>query len=106
MRSVEECKRILSKIGFKLGVAPNLISMRLLSDEDKKDMLEGLLEIDELEASVEVWRHNGMPDYAQGSLETYEAQKNRLKFEESLANHVDNPPSYRKPFIDYRMNEE
>lgn len=99
----EECKKILSMIGFKLGVSPNLISARLLSDDDKIYMLDGIISIVELESSVEAWRNNGMPDYAHGKRETLEAQKNREKFEESLANHVDEPAGYRKPFVDYRL---
>jgi hypothetical protein len=65
----EECKKILSRLGFKLGVSPRLISERLLSDQDKIDMLDGNFEISSLEASVEVWRDNGMPDYAHGMTE-------------------------------------
>jgi len=99
----DECKKILSKIGFKLGVSPNLIRFRLLSDNDKVDMLNGLIPIVELEANTKVWRDNGMPDYAHGKLETYEHEKNRTKFEESLLDPINESTGYRKPFVDYRI---
>ncbi len=101
----EECKKILSKVGFKLGVSPNLIATRLLSDNDKKDMLEGDLSIVSLEEAVEVWRDNGMPDYAHGKTETYEAEKKRLQYEKSLMAPEEKRSSYRKPFVDYRLTD-
>lgn len=100
----EECKKIISRLGFKFGVAPRLIAGRLLSDQDKIDMMEGNIPIASLEASVEVWRDNGMPDYAHGNLETYEDEKKRLKYEERLReNTFDGLLKYRKPFVDYRL---
>jgi hypothetical protein len=77
MPTADECKKIISKLGFKLEVSPNLIATRLLSDDDKGDMMEGNLEISSLEAAVEVWRDNGMPNYASGRTETYEEEKNK-----------------------------
>jgi hypothetical protein len=71
MPTEQECKRILSKLGFKLGVSPKLIATRLLDDNDKQDMLEGVLTIVELEACIAVWQANGMPDYAHGLTEPY-----------------------------------
>lgn len=62
MPSKEECKRILSKIGFKLGVSPVLISTKLLSYDDKQDMMSGDLSIETLEANIAVWLEWGMPD--------------------------------------------
>lgn len=59
----EECKRILVRLGFKLGVSPRLIATLLLSDQDKADMMEGELSIEALECHVKVWMHNGIPDY-------------------------------------------
>jgi hypothetical protein len=59
----DQCKRILSKIGFKLGVSPALIATRLLSENDKQDMRNGDLSVEELELHVEIWRDNGCPDY-------------------------------------------
>lgn len=69
MPAREECKRILSKLGFKLGVSPALISTRLLSIDNKTDMLNGDLTTDVLECHVDVWMANGMPDYANGNVE-------------------------------------
>lgn len=65
----EECKKILSMLGFELGISPNLITTRLLSDNDKVDMLDGLIPIVSLRANIEVWRDNGLPDYAHGLTE-------------------------------------
>lgn len=62
----EECKKVLSRIGIKLGVSPNLIATRLLSDKDKLDMLEGKIEISSLKCFIEAWMKSGMPDYAHG----------------------------------------
>ena len=75
--TVVECKKILSKLGMKLGVSPRLISERLLSDQDKTDMMEGILEISSLEFSIAVWMDNGMPDYAHGKTLDYETEKRR-----------------------------
>lgn len=62
-----ECKKILSKLGFKLGVSPKLIATRLLSDEDKEDMRNGEVPIESLELHIELWMKAGMPDYAHGN---------------------------------------
>ncbi|HEY2811787.1 MAG TPA: hypothetical protein VGJ00_10425 [Rhabdochlamydiaceae bacterium] len=69
MRTKEECKKILFNLGIELGVSPNLVVTRLLSDQDKVDMLAGYLPIESLRAHVEVWRDSGMPDYAHGKFE-------------------------------------
>lgn len=52
-------------------VKAELISTRLLSDEDKQDMLNGLVPVDVLLLHVKVWIQNGMPDYAHGKFEPY-----------------------------------
>ncbi len=59
----QECKKILSVLGFELGVSPKLITERLLSDNDKVDMMDGVIPIASLRANIEVWVGNGMPDY-------------------------------------------
>lgn len=61
----DECKKILSRLGFELGVSPKLVALHLLSDLDKSDMMEGDLPIASLRAHIEVWRDNEMPDYVQ-----------------------------------------
>lgn len=70
-KTKEECKKIISSLGFKLGVSPNLIATRLLSEEDKLDMLAGDLPIVALECHIGVWMDNGMPDYAHGKTDIY-----------------------------------
>ena len=106
MLTKEECKKILSRIGFKLGVSPNLIATRLLNDCDKMDMMEGKTEISSLEQMVKVWCDNGMPDYAHGKTESYETEKARLQHEKKLKDMAkvnSEKSAYRKPFIDYRL---
>ena len=62
--TIEECKSALFNLGIKLGVSPRLISERLLSKDDKDDMLNGLISLDELSIHCQVWLDNKMPDYA------------------------------------------
>ena len=62
MRTEQECKKILSKIGFKLGVSPSLISTKLLNKQDKQAMLNGEISEDILELFVSVWKSTGMHD--------------------------------------------
>ena len=66
-RTVEECKSLLFKLGIKHGIAPKLISERLLSREDKEDMLQGLVTFETLDCAVEVWSESGMCNYADGT---------------------------------------
>jgi hypothetical protein len=66
---------MLFRIGIKLGVSPNLISNRLLSLDDKNDMLSGELKDHELELHVQVWKDAGMPDYKNGTGGLYKASK-------------------------------
>jgi hypothetical protein len=54
---------MIFKVGIKLGVSPKLIATRLLSPEDKEDMMKGSISIVELEAAIAVWCDNGMLDY-------------------------------------------
>lgn len=67
----EQCKRKLFNIGIKLGVSPKLISERLLSSDDKQDMLNGLIPDEALECHVKCWMEAGMPDYAHGDDKPY-----------------------------------
>lgn len=69
---VEECKRMLFKLAIKHGVSPKLISGRLLSKEDKEDMLQGLFSWETLDCFVTVWKEQGMCNYADGSRKPYE----------------------------------
>jgi hypothetical protein len=54
-----------------LCVKADLISTRLLSKDDKQDMLNGLLPIDALVTAVKVWIADEMPDYANGHTSPY-----------------------------------
>lgn len=60
------CKEIIKTLAKKCNVDPKLIVTRLMSEEDKEDMRNGLLPIDSLELHVRVWIEKGMPDYAHG----------------------------------------
>lgn len=71
MPTKEECQRQLFQIGIKIGVSPKLISTRLLSKQDKEDMLAGLIPPESLMAAVKIWVQNKMPDYANGHTEPY-----------------------------------
>lgn len=71
MRTKEECLKLLSKLSWETGVSPNLISNRLLSKDDKQDMLNGNLSFDVLKLHVTVWRDNGMPNYSAGKFDLY-----------------------------------
>jgi hypothetical protein len=70
--TVEDCKKLLFKAAIKHGVAPRLISERLLSKEDKEDMLQGLVSFETLDCFVQVWKEQGMCNYADGSGKPYE----------------------------------
>jgi hypothetical protein len=71
-RTVEECKKMLFKLAVKYGVPPKLISERLLSKEDKDDMLQGLVSFDTLDCFVKVWKEQGMCNYADGTGKWYD----------------------------------
>lgn len=55
-----------------LCVKADLISTRLLSYEDKQDMLDGLITDEALFVAVKAWMSAGMPDCANGKTEPYE----------------------------------
>ena len=54
-----------------LCVKAELISTRLLSKEDKQDMLDGLVTDEALYTHVKCWMEAGMPNYAEGKTEPY-----------------------------------
>jgi len=62
---------MIIKLAIRNKVQPKLISERLLSEEDKQDMLAGLILYETLDAHVKVWKEHGMCDYANGSYEKY-----------------------------------
>lgn len=63
MPTADECRRMIFNVGLKCGASPKLISTRLLSDDDKNDMLAGSVNEVYLEGAVRVWIENGMPNY-------------------------------------------
>lgn len=69
--SVEQCKDVLRMIAKMFCIKTELISTRLLSNDDKKDMLNGLVPIDSLITHVKVWKEYGMCNYSDGSGEPY-----------------------------------
>lgn len=73
MPTKSDCQKMLFKIGIELGVSPKLIATRLLSKEDKQDMLNGLIPVELLITAVKSWMAAGMPDYANGKYDVYRA---------------------------------
>jgi hypothetical protein len=69
--TTEQCQKKLFQLGVKLGVSPKLIASRLLSKDDKDDMLKGLLDDEMLEVAVKAWMDARMPDYANGHTSPY-----------------------------------
>ncbi len=74
MLTAEQCKKKLFKLGIKYGVSPNLIATRLLSRDDKHDMLNGLFTDEFLDCHVKVWKEFGMCNYADGSGKPYKVR--------------------------------
>ncbi len=69
--TVEECKRMLFKLALKHGIAPKIISSRLLSAADKDDMLGGYIPFETVDCFIESWKQTGMGDYANGNMSIY-----------------------------------
>ena len=57
-----------------LCVKADLISTRLLSKEDKQDMLSGLISDETLLTAVKCWMEAGTPNYSNGNTERYRPQ--------------------------------
>ena len=58
----KQCKSILFNLGIKHGVSPRMISERLLSPEDKVDMLNGDVPLESLDLHVKLWKEGGCED--------------------------------------------
>jgi len=56
-------------------VKAELITTRLLSDDDKNDMMNGDLPIEALQTHVAIWVHYGMPDYRNAKFVPYAIEK-------------------------------
>jgi len=61
-RTKRECQTIVFNLSVKFGVPPREIMDKLLSDDDKKDMMEGTVDVATLESHMEVWVKNGKRD--------------------------------------------
>ncbi len=59
----DQCRKTIFNLGMRFGVSPKLISERLLSDDDKRDMLTGEINENVLAVAVGAWKDAGMPDY-------------------------------------------
>jgi hypothetical protein len=94
----DECKRILSKLGFKLGISPTLISTRLMSKDDKNDMMEGSLPIESLECHIIAFKASGMPDYANGNTKPLVIEKSPYRGVFRRLNEETEWFVYNKPF--------
>ncbi len=71
MLTIQQCKSMIFKSGVKYGISPRLISERMLTDDDKQDMLEGAVSQECLDLNVELWIKCEMPDYKNGSTKPY-----------------------------------
>lgn len=72
---MQECKRMLVRLAMKHQVPPKLISERLLSEEDKADMLSGEIAAQTLDCHIATWVEFGMCNYAEGELSQYELHR-------------------------------
>ena len=80
MLTDKQCKELISKLD-------GLLPRELLAEN-----------YDALKLNIELWRDNGMPDYANGKLEPYEAELKRLKSEKPFK---EKEAIGRKPFVEY-----
>jgi hypothetical protein len=65
----ESVRKIISKLGWKHGVSPNLLFSRLLSEEDVESIELGDIPAEAIDQAVGAWIFAGKPDYAHGSTE-------------------------------------
>jgi hypothetical protein len=96
-----ECQRMMSKIGFKLGVSPRLISERLLDDLDKSNMMAGEISIALLEDHTVAFMESGFPDYAHGKTLSDEDKTSVIGNNKPKTLGSVNWDKYRKPFVEY-----
>lgn len=62
MLTEEECKIIVKKIAAKYDVSPKSIAERLLSPEDKIDMMNGDVPLESLDLHIKLWKEGGCED--------------------------------------------
>ena len=97
MLSKEQCQKIIFNLGIKVGVSPRLIAIRMLNAQDKCDMLNGDLGIEELEQRVIEAKANGM-------FITNTPMKEGIRMESNRHQSLEPEPlrekcHYRKPFV-------
>lgn len=66
MTTEKECKSAVFKVALRYGVAPHLITNRLLDASDKQLMLDGEIDARILDVAVRGWVEAGCSDYAGG----------------------------------------
>lgn len=98
MLTDKQCKELIRSLSWVLGISPRLITERLLDEIDKNDIRQGVLNYDALKLNIELWRDNGMPDYANGKLQPYESEQRRLKSGKPFKGK---DIVSRKPFAEY-----
>lgn len=62
MPTKSECQKIIFNLGIKHGISPKLIATKLLSEDDKNEMIFGELTADTLECAIVAWKSAGMED--------------------------------------------
>ena len=66
MPTIAECKSLIFCACIETGANPKEVSTRLLSAEDKEDMLNGDVPYITLVTAIRCWMNVGKPDYAHG----------------------------------------
>lgn len=66
MKTKQECQLIIKRLSKSLNVDAKAVSLRLLSSDDKKDMLSGKLPESALKSFIEAWKKVGQPNVASG----------------------------------------
>lgn len=57
--NIKQCRSAIFNLGLKYGISPDSISKKLLSAEDKRDMISGDLTHDVLDLHVKLWVDGG-----------------------------------------------
>lgn len=94
-----ECQKIIFNLGIKFGVSPKLISTRMLSPQDKWDMLNGDLSIEALELCVKSSMANGMFITDTPLQEGIRKGSNRHQSPAQEPEPLREKCHYRKPFV-------
>ena len=98
MLSTDQCKSIIFKLGIKLGISPGLITTLLMDDNDKSDMINGLLTIVELECHIGTWMASGTPNYREGFTDISKPAKIVIKVRQYAPKKPGQLYPYREPW--------